>query len=1270
MNTFTTTTPARFIRSTLASVLFALVAISVAHAGLTFDLRLIREQQGTSYNFYTEMETNSTLPAAPLGNYLIASPQQPTNGSWRQFEMTTNGFNFTGGGSSSYGDFDSVMQQITNGNWTILFTNATTTNHFRFTVSAPSMTSNLLPVLIVTVPTEGAILLTNQPTFAWQWPAGWGVNSDAFVFNNDFSFFQYASLPEAQNTWFMSTPLPSGENVHFQLRYTTNYAPPLFVATTPIETNSAQPISGWISTSGLTAIENVNFSVSAASPAIGHTLRVHHTFDNSGDPGVDDSGNGNDISCGSSWALPVHEFNPNAAAGAGALRFYGNSSLTPCDPSQAFTTWRDVLAGSFTFSAWVNTTASSGNDTDNAVSGAAIFWAYNDQYNTNDTIPIAITGSKAAFTTRDQLGNSQTLHSTLSVNDGNYHLLTVTRDGNTGEKKIYVDGNLEASEVGTTEPLNGNNFYFSIGGTTISSYSGLLDDPQIYAGVLSGSEVAYLYTHPGTNVPDTTGQDFNAALNTTNLTWTTGGNLPWFVETTNTHDSVSAARSGAITNDTQSSYLETTVTGPGTLSFWWQTAADDLDFEIQLKIDGNYLNNIYGNTSWTHETYSIGPGQHTLRWVALAYSVIPETDAGYLDEVSYVVTTVPIITANPFNQTNHPGYQVALLAAATSNAAINWAWYKVGDAAPIPNATNALYIPTNAGTPSVAGSYYAVASNPAGVANTLTAAVTFVSAPLPPDWSRAFKSPSVNNNAPTEEYYLDCLPDSAGNLYSVGSFTGTNVFGTNTFFTAPGAYSTLIVKQTATGGLIWARAITNLGNGNSYAQVIAPAPSDGIYVTGNFSGTNWLGTNVLMAVETSMYLTRLDANGNPLWVRTIVGTKPCFTGFHQMVADPAGLVTVSCLIWGTVSFGSTNVTVSGQEGVLAQYDASGSLRWLEQPSGWFTYLTLAAGRIYGSMGGPATSYVGGLTNTSDRAWNLVALNATNGQAYWLTGIASALGQGNPLGLGDDTPAVAVAGTNVFVVGTGWGSNVSFGPYSVSWPSPNGQYFARYSTDGTPQLASAFGSPTTQPWTALADGSGNVFVGGDFDFYSVFGSNILAAPRYETIGNGFYGQAFLAKFDRNGNSLWARKAESPAIVGLRGIALAPDGIWATGFCRSSNSLPTVFGSNQVQSSLEAIPGLPFVIFVWHTSGYLAKITDGAAAALPVTLVNPKYPGSSFQFSFTSQSGFTHTVLYRTNLTLGSWQTNTSVAGDGTLKTISVPLTLFGGAKQGFVRVATQ
>jgi hypothetical protein len=50
---------------------------------------------------------------------------------------------------------------------------------------------------------------------------------------------------------------------------------------------------------------------------------------------------------------------------------------------------------------------------------------------------------------------------------------------------------------------------------------------------------------------------------------------------------------------------------------------------------------------------------------------------------------------------------------------------------------------------------------------------------------------------------------------------------------------------------------------------------------------------------------------------------------------------------------------------------------------------------------------------------------------------------------------------------------------------------------------------------------------------------------------------------------------------------------------------------------------------------------------------------------------HVIQYRTNWIMGSyWQTYSNVTGDGALKTIPIPLSVFNPAKQGFVRVTTQ
>ena len=116
------------------------------------------------------------------------------------------------------------------------------------------------------------------------------------------------------------------------------------------------------------------------------------------------------------------------------------------------------------------------------------------------------------------------------------------------------------------------------------------------------------------------------------------------------------------------------------------------------------------------------------------------------------------------------------------------------------------------------------------------------------------------------------------------------------------------------------------------------------------------------------------------------------------------------------------------------------------------------------------------------------------------------------------------------------------------------------------------------WASTANASG-VYVSGDFDSYSQFGSEVIAAPVYAqndldfTI-NGFnyiyFTQPFIAKFDRNGNPLWARNGVSSDLANFRGLATTSDGVWASGFLKITNSIPAQFGTNYVYSDIY-IPG---------------------------------------------------------------------------------------------------
>jgi Concanavalin A-like lectin/glucanases superfamily len=1284
---------ARWSTVFLMSVFAWLGLAPAARAGLTVNVSLYHDTFG--YYFYPYLSEDTNLPSLPDGTYYVDSPQIPTNGSQQIFYETNNTLSGIGGGGSYYYDFASFIYGITNGQWSILFTNSVVTNQYFFTVSVSGITSNSYGAPVMSVfPVSGDEFVTNQPLFEWTGPTNWAGSlyvDDNFIDTNGYYDYEAsANLLPNQTSWQSPVVLPDGTNDLF-VQYSSNVT--AFVVAS-IPTNVAhQAISTWTSTATMQTefTYDPQFIVGPQPPLSGgHTLAAHYAFDESGDLGLDTSGN-NNSQLGETYWGPIYSFSTDTEAGDGAVQFVGTSCLSMY--SQTLTNIENVLAGSFTFSAWVNTTNSQGSDTDDAINGATIFWADNNRSGTNDAIPLSITGSKAAFSTRDDLGNITTIHSLTSVNDGNYHLITVTRDQPSGAMRMYVDGNFEAIALGTTQPLNANtNAYstLSVGGWPQSSYTGLLDDLQIYSGALSDSEVAELYNNPGTTVSNISAVsgEFNDALGTTGLNWDTSGDTSWFVESTNTFNELpAAAQSGSVTND-QSSTITLTVNGPGTLTFEWSTHDDCNNFYCEYDIDGQpdytYLNDIECSQPWVlNGPYTIPAGQHILTWTAYADGDTDPTEAAFLDQVTYTPANLPVITLNPFNQTNYPGYQVWLAASATNTPGVTWQWYEVGSGA-IPDATTNYFIPTNSGTAGTVVQYYAVASTPAGSVDTTRATVTYMSGPLPPSWSTAFKSPFENGYTVFQDYYVTCVPDSLGNIYAAGDFAGTNITGPPNYI-SPNGTSADLVKQSATGSMLWTVDATNNGSGFSQSYGVALAPAGGVYVVGNYEGTNWLGTNILANLSQaqnpadSIFLARFDANGNNLWIRTISGTNASFVQYNDLVSDAAGNVTLSGACSGSTYFSSTNLATGtnlfavSPQGVLAQYDTNGTLRWAEVTSNYINSMSYSANRLYGTIGNVSSSFnFNGISVSTDRAKSVVALRATNGSAIWVQGVGEPYSQPNPLNV-PDNPIVTVSGTNVFIAGTGVGSNAAFGPYSTSWPGLANQFLARCDTNGTPLLITNFGSSTTFPRDIVADAKGNVYVDGEFDSYSIFGNDQLAAP----IADRFdvFSQAFLAKFDVNGNPLWADEAVATGFVIFVGIGLDTNGVWACGVSESGyypQLEPTLFGTNEVFSDGYYVSGGEggSTTVIWQPGGVLAKINNAVVTGVPVKLLTLQDNGVNFQFSFTSQANFNHLVEYTTNLLNPNWQTYTNVAGDGTVKTIPIPLSVFSPSRQGFVRVSTQ
>lgn len=133
------------------------------------------------------------------------------------------------------------------------------------------------------------------------------------------------------------------------------------------------------------------------------------------------------------------------------------------------------------------------------------------------------------------------------------------------------------------------------------------------------------------------------ALDNCLLTWTTGGDTGWFGQTGESFDGEAAARSGPIDGGRES-WLETTVPGPGCLTFFWKVATSTNCY-LEFYIDGVRQDRIERKTDWEWRSFQLEEGIHTLRWrfsKSVSYNAYP--DIGWLDQVSYIPEDPLLVT--------------------------------------------------------------------------------------------------------------------------------------------------------------------------------------------------------------------------------------------------------------------------------------------------------------------------------------------------------------------------------------------------------------------------------------------------------------------------------------------------------------------------------------------------------------------------------------------------------------------------------------------------
>jgi hypothetical protein len=216
---------------------------------------------------------------------------------------------------------------------------------------------------------------------------------------------------------------------------------------------------------------------------------------------------------------------------------------------------------------------------------------------------------------------------------------------NLGVGNLYFTNTSGAAwlSVTPTNGLAGSSYqYMTVGFDSVALTPGVYNSAITVRGTATNApqNVAVRLTVLA-NVP------LGEALNATQYVWTTGGTTNWFGQTAITHDGVSAAQSGPITHS-QSTWVETTITGPGTLSWWWKVSSESSYDYLRFYLDGTNTYYMSGEVDWIQSQKVLGGGTHTCRWTYVKdYTASAGADAGWVDQVAFTPLTAPLLSVTP-----------------------------------------------------------------------------------------------------------------------------------------------------------------------------------------------------------------------------------------------------------------------------------------------------------------------------------------------------------------------------------------------------------------------------------------------------------------------------------------------------------------------------------------------------------------------------------------------------------------------------------------------
>ena len=163
------------------------------------------------------------------------------------------------------------------------------------------------------------------------------------------------------------------------------------------------------------------------------------------------------------------------------------------------------------------------------------------------------------------------------------------------------------------------------------------------------------------------------SLDAPQFTWNSLAGGAWACQTNVTHDGEDAAAS-PILPDSGDSYFETTLAGPGALTFWWKISSEPGSDRLRFYLDGSSQLTISGEVDWQRVSFVVAAGSHVLRWrYNKNSSLAAGQDQGWVDDIEFTPTP-PVITAQPTSRAVDLGSAMSLGVTAGGAPPVSYQW--------------------------------------------------------------------------------------------------------------------------------------------------------------------------------------------------------------------------------------------------------------------------------------------------------------------------------------------------------------------------------------------------------------------------------------------------------------------------------------------------------------------------------------------------------------------------------------------------------------------